>query len=37
MSEKLNQHYSSKEERLNVMTHAFGLLLSVIGAAISDS
>jgi hemolysin III len=31
MSEKLNQHYSSKEERLNIITHAFGLLLSVIG------
>ena len=31
MSEKLNYHYSKKEERLNVITHAFGLLLSVIG------
>lgn len=31
MSEELNQYYSDKEERLNVMTHAFGLLLSVIG------
>ena len=31
MSEELNQYYSSKEERLNVITHAFGLLLSVIG------
>jgi hemolysin III len=31
MSEELNQYYSGKEERLNVMTHAFGLLLSVIG------
>ena len=31
MSEKLNHHYSKKEERLNVITHAFGLLLSVIG------
>ena len=31
MSEKLNHHYSKKEERLNVITHAVGLLLSVIG------
>jgi hemolysin III len=31
MSEKLNHHYSDKEERLNIITHAFGLLLSVIG------
>jgi len=31
MSEKLNYHYSHKEERLNIITHAFGLLLSVIG------
>jgi hemolysin III len=31
MSEKLNYHYSEKEERLNIITHAFGLLLSVIG------
>jgi hemolysin III len=31
MSEELNQYYSGKEERLNVITHAFGLLLSVIG------
>ena len=31
MSEKLNYHYSKKEERLNVITNAFGLLLSVIG------
>ena len=31
MSEKLNYHYSDKEERLNIITHAFGLLLSVIG------
>jgi len=31
MSEKLNHHYSKKEERLNVITHAFGLLLSVVG------
>ena len=31
MSEKLNHHYSKNEERLNVITHAFGLLLSVIG------
>lgn len=27
---KLNHGYSEKEERLNVLTHAFGLLLSVI-------
>ena len=31
MSEKLNYHYSKNEERLNVLTHTFGLLLSVIG------
>jgi len=31
MSEKLNHNYSDKEERLNIITHAFGLLLSVIG------
>ena len=31
MSEKLNYHYSKKEEWLNVFTHAFGLLLSVVG------
>ena len=31
MSEKLNHNYSEKEERLNIITHAFGLLLSVIG------
>ncbi|MDB9954980.1 hemolysin III family protein [Flavobacteriaceae bacterium] len=31
MSEKLNYHYSKNEERLNVLTHTFGLLLSVVG------
>lgn len=31
MNEKLNHHYSKNEERLNIITHAFGLLLSVIG------
>ena len=31
MNEDLNQHYSDKEERLNVITHALGLLLSGIG------
>ncbi|WP_369048367.1 hemolysin III family protein [Tenacibaculum sp. UWU-22] len=30
MNEKLNHHYSEKEEKLNVLTHAFGLLLSII-------
>ncbi|APG66036.1 hemolysin D [Tenacibaculum todarodis] len=30
MSEKLNHLYSKKEEFLNVLTHGFGLLLSVI-------
>ncbi len=30
MSENLNHRYSNKEERLNVLTHGFGLLLSII-------
>ena len=30
MSENLNHHYSKKEERLNVISHGFGLFLSVI-------
>ncbi|QTD36608.1 hemolysin III family protein [Polaribacter batillariae] len=30
MSEKLNYEYSIKEERLNVITHAFGFVLSII-------
>lgn len=30
MSEELNHYYSKKEERLNIITHAFGLLLSFI-------
>ncbi|MGB0880809.1 MAG: PAQR family membrane homeostasis protein TrhA [Polaribacter sp.] len=30
MSEKLNYQYSKKEEKLNVFTHGFGLILSVI-------
>lgn len=29
MKESLNHHYSEKEERLNVLTHGFGLLLSL--------
>lgn len=31
MSEHPNHPYSKKEERLNIITHAFGLLLSSIG------
>ena len=31
MSEKLNPLYSKKEERLNIITHAFGFLLSLVG------
>jgi hemolysin III len=30
MSENLNHFYSAKEEKLNVLTHGFGLLLSII-------
>lgn len=30
MSEKLNHTYSNKEEKLNIWSHAFGLLLSII-------
>jgi len=30
MSTELNHYYSIKEERLNILTHAFGLLLSVV-------
>ena len=30
MSENLNHHYSEKEEKLNILTHGFGLLLSII-------
>ena len=30
MTENLNHLYSEKEERLNVVTHGFGLLLSII-------
>lgn len=30
MSENLNHRYSEQEEKLNVLTHGFGLLLSVI-------
>ena len=30
MNEKLNFTYSSSEEKLNIWSHAFGLLLSVI-------
>lgn len=31
MKEELVHRYSEKEERLNILTHAFGLLLSVVG------
>jgi len=31
MKENLNHEYTSKEEKLNIYTHAFGLLFSVIG------
>lgn len=34
MSEKLNHHYPEKEERLNVITHAFGFLLSAVGMCV---
>lgn len=30
MSESLNHRYSEKEERLNILTHGFGLLLSIV-------
>lgn len=30
MSEKLNHRYSDKEEKLNVLTHGFGLVLSIV-------
>ncbi|MCG8206351.1 PAQR family membrane homeostasis protein TrhA [Tenacibaculum finnmarkense] len=30
MSEKLNHNYSNIEEKLNVLTHGFGLLLAII-------
>ncbi|NVK07635.1 MAG: hemolysin III family protein [Tenacibaculum sp.] len=30
MSENLNHHYNEKEERLNILTHGFGLLLSIV-------
>lgn len=30
MNEKLNHNYSSTEEKLNVLTHGFGLLLTII-------
>tara|TARA_R110000787_G_scaffold6697_10_gene23313 strand:- start:17273 stop:17914 length:642 start_codon:yes stop_codon:yes gene_type:complete len=30
MKKELNHQYSNREERLNVLTHAFGLILSVI-------
>jgi|TARA_Y100000385_G_scaffold249888_1_gene271617 hemolysin III len=30
MSEDLNHYYSNSEERLNILTHAFGLLLSLV-------
>lgn len=30
MTKNLNHHYHRKEERLNVLTHGFGLLLSII-------
>ncbi len=31
MKEVLNPKYSEKEEKLNILTHAFGLLMSIIG------
>ena len=31
MSEKFNPLYSKKEERLNIITHGFGFLLSLVG------
>ena len=31
MKEEINPQYSKSEEKLNVLTHAFGLLLSIIG------
>ncbi len=31
MSENLNHRYSNTEEKLNVITHGFGLLMSVVG------
>jgi len=30
MTENLNHHYPEKEEKLNVLTHGFGLVLSII-------
>mgnify|MGYP000011732407 FL=1 len=30
MSESLNHQYSKKEEKLNVLTHGFGLVLAII-------
>jgi len=34
MQEQLNHHYTKKEERLNVITHGFGLLLSIVALPI---
>lgn len=31
MKKELNHEYSNSEERLNILTHSFGLLLSIIG------
>ena len=31
MTKNLNHRYSEKEERLNVLTHGFGLLMGIIG------
>ena len=31
MKEEINPQYSKSEEKLNILTHAFGLLLSIIG------
>jgi hemolysin III len=31
MKEEINPQYSESEEKLNILTHAFGLLLSIIG------
>ena len=31
MKKNVNPQYSENEERLNILTHGFGLLLSIIG------
>ena len=37
MKEVLNPKYSENEEKLNVLTHAFGLLMSSIGLPFSSA